>query len=385
MKRISLSLCALTALGTLSHLNAESSEEAILKALQNVELSGFGRLTYSASKPKGGETSESLRLSSQLNVVYKLHDDLFAGVTLAADGYNAPAADQSYPLHGYTASNNKGIYVDRWYFRYLVDDFTIIGGKYDITSPWTETGFNSSRGNGLSALYKGISDWTFAGLAFLQTNGFDDTNLDVDLGSNHNYYAAGVTGNLKDIGLDVQLWGGAYENVMEAMAYTDVRYSFGGFRIRGQANYARINTRFASSKNIKGEEGLYYGLELRYTHDLFWLKGIYTKNDKDQPFYTFDGDNGGFLTSGEYEAINIANAERYSISVGKNFGNLSVEGTYHEFDDGKKSSNGESLEFGYRYGKSFYATLDIGYKEKTAESGDKTKTTSAELELIYRY
>jgi hypothetical protein len=395
MKRTKLSLCALIATGMLSHLNAQSSQEALLKALEDVEFSGFGRLIYKVEKPKDSDTSESLRFSSQLNAVYKLHDDLFAGVTLAADGLNYPDSDPSEPINGYKKENNKGIYVDRWYFKYLISDFTITGGKQDLTSPWTETGFNSSRGNGLSALYKGISDWTFAGAVFLQTNGFDDTNLYVDgsytpdLGSSHNYYAAGVTGNFKDIGLDVQLWGGAYENIMEAMVYTDVRYSIGGFRIRGQANYAKINTDFASRVDITGEEGIYYGLELRYNaNDLFYVKGEYTKNDKDQPFYTFDGDNIGFLTTGEYEAVNVANAKRYSVSIGKKFGNLNAELTYHEFDSdasrGTKSSNGESLELTYLYGK-LYIEWTLEYNEKTRADETKTKSPSSNLELIYRF
>lgn len=384
MKPIKLSLCTLIAISTLSHLNAESSlEETLRKAVEDIKISGFARTTYTVSKPNNADTSESLRYSGQLNVLYKNIDDLHFGATLAADGYNYPHSNASIPMAGYTASNNKGLYVDRFYLKYLNSGFELIGGKYDITSPWTETGYNSSRGNGLSALYKGVQDWTFAGLVFVQTNGFDDTNLGVDLGSNHNYYAAGVTGGLKDIGLDIQLWTGAYENVLESMLYTDIRYTLGGFRIRGQANYAKINTSFASEKGIVGEEGLYYGIELRYTHDLFWLKGIYTKNDKDQPLYTVDGDNGGFLTSGKYEAINIANAKRYSIGVGKNFNNLRLEGSYSNFDNGTIKSNGESIEIGYRYKKVFDASLELGYKTKTGADGEKKKTKSATLETYY--
>ncbi|MDR1614738.1 MAG: major outer membrane protein [Campylobacteraceae bacterium] len=384
MKQARLSLCAFIAIGALSQLNAETSlEETLRKAVENVKISGFARTTYKASKAGSADTSESLRYSGQLNVLYKNLDDLHFGATLAADGYNYPSSAASVPMAGYTASNNKGLYVDRFYLKYLINDFELIGGKYDIISPWTERGYNSSRGNGLSALYNGIQNWTFAGLVFLQTNGFDDTNLGVDLGSNHNYYAAGVTGNLKDIGLDVQLWTGAYENVLESMIYTDIRYTIGGFRVRGQANYAKINTRFASSKGIAGEKGIYYGLELRYVHDLFWLKGIYTKNDKDQPFYTVDGDNGGFLTSGEYEAINIADAARYSITVGKNFGDLRLEGSYTDFDNGTISSNGESVEIGYRYKKVFDASLELGYKTKTLADGEKVKTKTATLEMYY--
>jgi hypothetical protein len=383
MKRTKLSLCALAAIGTLSHLNAESSLEEALKAVENIKISGFARTTYGVSKTSGADTFESLRYSGQLNVLYKKLDDLHFGAALAADGYNYPSSAASIPMAGYTASNNKGLYVDRFYLKYLNNGFELTGGKYDITSPWTETGYNSSRGNGLSALYKGIEDWTFAGLVFLQTNGFDDTNLGVDLGSSHNYYAAGVTGNLKDIGLNVQLWGGAYENVLESMVYTDIRYTLGGFRIRGQANYAKINTRFASQKGIAGEEGIYYGVELRYTNDLFWTKGIYTKNDKKQPLYTVDGDNGGFLTSGEYEAINIANAKRYSVGIGKNFNDLRIEGSYTNFDNGTISSNGESIEIGYRYKKIFDASLELGYKTITAADGTKKNKKSATLETYY--
>ncbi|MDR1975738.1 MAG: major outer membrane protein [Campylobacteraceae bacterium] len=206
MKRTGLSLCTLAAIGAFSHLNAESSLEEILKRVENVSIGGFARSTYTASKTDGNDTYESLRLSGQLSILYKHIDDLHFGAALAADGITSPSSTPSAPMAGYTASNNKGLYVDRFYLKYLHNGFELIGGKYDITSPWTETGYNSSRGDGLSALYKGIEDWTFAGLAFLHTNGFDDTNMykngvyETDLGSNHNYYATGVTGNLKDIG-----------------------------------------------------------------------------------------------------------------------------------------------------------------------------------------
>ncbi|MDR1975737.1 MAG: hypothetical protein LBQ18_01950 [Campylobacteraceae bacterium] len=167
------------------------------------------------------------------------------------------------------------------------------------------------------------------------------------------------------------------------MAYTDIRYSLNGFSIRGQANYAKINKDFAAEHNIAGKEGLFYGLELRYTHELFWTKAIYTKNDKEQPLYTVDGDNGGFLTSGEYEAINIANAARYAFSVGKNFGNLRLEGTYHDFDNGTISSKGEKVSVGYRYKKFFDANLELVYKKKIGEDGIERGDKSAELEMYY--
>ncbi|MDR1554468.1 MAG: major outer membrane protein [Campylobacteraceae bacterium] len=386
MKQIKLSLVALVAIGTLSHLSAESSlEETLKKAVENIKISGFTRTKYNISKTDGANTGEVLRLSGQLNVVSKVYDDLFFGTTLAADGNNFPSHDPSSPIAGYTASNNKGLYVDRFYLKYLINDFELIGGKYDITSPWTETGFNSSRGNGLSVLYKGIKDWTFAGLTFLQTNGFDDTNYGVDLGSHHNYYATGVTGSFKDAGLDLQLWTGIYEKTMEVMIYTDVRYSFNGFGIRAQANYAKLDKDFAISNNIESQEGLYYGLELRYNvNDLFYVKGEYTKNDKDQPFYTFDGDNGGFLTSGEYETLNAPNAARYSVSIGKNFNDLRLEGSYYELDrDGDiKKLNGGSVEAGYKYGN-FIANLELTYKQRTVANGQKKGIKGAELELIY--
>ncbi|MDR2100720.1 MAG: hypothetical protein LBP40_07850 [Campylobacteraceae bacterium] len=55
------------------------------------------------------------------------------------------------------------------YLKYFMNGFEITGGKQNATSPYSEPGYNSSRDNGLLALYKDILDWTFAGLAFLQT------------------------------------------------------------------------------------------------------------------------------------------------------------------------------------------------------------------------
>jgi hypothetical protein len=387
MKQPKLSLVALIAIGALSHINAATLEESLKNFIENTNISGFERLKYSASKGNGKDTSETLRLSSQLNVVSNVYDDLFFGVTLAADGYNYPSTQPSIPLQGYNAANNKGIYVDRWYFKYAIDNFSFTGGKQDITSPWTETGFNSSRGNGLSVLYSGIKNWTFAGLAFLQTNGFDDTNHGVDLGSNHNYYAIGVTGALKDIGLDLQLWSGIYENIMEAMVYTDIRYSFSGFRIRAQANYAKVNEDFATLQSFSDDTGLYYGAELRYTSDIFWVKATYSKNDKDQPLYNFDGDNGGFIKSGGdsyYTGNNLADASIYSLAIGKNFGKLRLDGSYSYLDNHLVELNEGSIGFGYRPSKNFDASLSLGYVDEN-NNGTNKKTKKASIELIYLF
>jgi hypothetical protein len=379
MKRTKLSLAVFVAISALSRIDAAPLEEF----LKSVDVSGFERMKYNISKKDNATATENIRLSSQLNLISNVYENLYFGTTLAADGHNYPHSEPSAPIAGYNPATNKGVYVDRFYFRYIADGFTLTGGKQDVTTPWTETGFNSSRGNGLSALYSGIENWTFAAATFLQTNGFDDTNHGSDLGSHHNYYALGATGKFEDIGLDLQLWGGVYENIMDTMIYADAKYSFNGFRIRGQINYAKLDKDFADKLAFTDNDGIYYGVELRYTHEAFWVRAMYSKNDKKQPIYVFDGDNIEFIKAGGdlyYTATNLANAAVYYVGIGKNFDKFRVKGGYGIVDDGDKKDGEAEIGFGYRL-KNFDASLTFGYVDK--DTGADTKKSG--IEIIYKF
>jgi hypothetical protein len=270
MKRTKLSLAAIVAMGTFSYADVESATVSLEEALKDVKVSGFVRSKYNIQE-RDDKTTEDLRLSAALSGFYTFNDSLLFGATLAADGHNKPSSEASAPIGSYNPATNKGLYVDRFYFKYTIEALSITGGKQDITTPWTETGFNASRGNGLSALFNGIENWTFAGVTFLQTNGFDDSTYNYsnlatldpaifpygDLSSHHNFYALGAVGAFKDIGLGVEVWGSKYEKVIDTALYADVQYTFNGFMVRAQANYAKLDNEFANRDAVGDDDGFY--------------------------------------------------------------------------------------------------------------------------------
>lgn len=395
MKCTKLSLCALIAVGALSSVNAAALEESLKEInpsiFERVKIDGFARAKVNVKdKDSSDNTIEDIRLSAQLNVLYLYSDKLAFGTTLAADRNDNPAGSKSEPIAGYNSDYNKGLYVDRFYFRYTANGFAVTGGKQDITSPWTETGFNSSRGNGITALYNGVKDWTFAAAAFSQTNGLDDTNLGADIGSNRNLYAAGAIGALKDIGLGLQFWAGAYENVIDTALFADIQYSIKGFKVRGQLNYAKLDEDFFNAKGYADDDGIFYGVEAGYKNDLFSVSTSYTKNDKKQPVYGLDGDNIGFIKIGSdlyYYMINTGDAQTYYVNGGLYFDKLSFRAGYGILESGQEGYDGKISEahagIYYQYLKDFSVDLTLA-----ALDGGKTAISdsiSGTLQILCRF
>lgn len=395
MKITKLSLAAITTAATLSSINAAALEESLKEVnpsiFEKLKIDGFARAKVNVKDTdSSNNTVEDIRLSAQLNALYLYSDKLAFGTTLAADRNDKPAKSKSEPIAGYDADYNKGLYVDRFYFRYTANDFTFTGGKQDISSPWTETGFNSSRGNGVTALYKGVKEWTFAAAAFSQTNGLDDTNLGVDIGSNRNLYAAGAIGALKDIGLGLQFWAGAYENVIDTALFADVQYSIEGFKIRGQLNYSKLDKDFFDKQGYTDDDGIFFGVEAGYKNDLFSVGASYTKNDKKQPVYGLDGDNIGFIKVGSdlyYYMINTIDAQTYYVNGGLYFDKLSFKAGYGILESGPKGYDGKISEAHagvyYQYLKDFSVDLTLA-----ALDGGKTAMSdsiSGTLQILCRF
>jgi hypothetical protein len=338
MKFIKLSLSAIIAVGALGSLaNAAPLEEAI----KGIEIDGFARLRYihntHIERPVTiSNTTEAIRVSGELNIATPISDELSFGTTLNTDGYNYPNNGASAP----TGDLGQGTFnFDKYYFLYTgVKGLAIIGGKYTIPTPWTESGFAGSRGNGLVALYSGISDWTFAGAAYLQTNGFNNSFIDEitgaveDLGSKNNLYAAGIIGKIGPVGL--QIWAASIEHLIDATAFAQIDFEQAGFNLRAQVNYLQLADDGHSSSGLSytgrfdDNAGLFYGIEGGYKSDRFFITAGYTQADEDQPIYTLDDDNDGFIKFGKqlyYWTTNARNAQTYFGKGGITLGNISFE------------------------------------------------------------
>ncbi|GHV03956.1 hypothetical protein AGMMS50229_04260 [Campylobacterota bacterium] len=353
MKRLGLGLAALAAIGTLSPACAASLEEAI----KGVETSGFVRFKYGVKdRDDDQRTIETHRYSAQLNLTAPIEDDFYASASLSADKDEKPALAASEPAGGYDAASNKGLYNDRLYFMYKTDDLNVKLGKFEPTTPWTETGFNASRGNGLVAQYTGVEDWKFVGNAFVQTNGFDDTNVlgtgvgaaNGQGGSGHNFYALGVVGSFGEkIGLDAQVWAGKYENIIDSMVFANLRYKIDSFYVRAQAAATTLDESFQNLAGFADDTGLYYGGEIGFRNDDFFVRANYVQTDKDQPFYALDGDNDGFIKHGSdlyYLTTNVADTSTIFVSAGFWIDKLGFRVGYGLADSGSKGYDAKISE-----------------------------------------
>ena len=352
MKRLELGLAALAAAGALSPACAVSLEEAI----KGVETSGFVRFKYGVKdRDDAPHTIETHRYSVQLNLTAPIGDDFYASASLSGDKNEQPATAASEPIGGYNAGNNKGLYNDRLYFMYKTDDLNVKLGKFEPTTPWTETGFNASRGNGIVAQYMGVENLKFVGNVFVHTNGFDDTNVletngsDVFTtsgyvtngqgGSGNNFYAAGVVGDFKEIGLDAQVWASRYENIIESAVFANLRYKIDSFYVRAQADITTLNDGFQKAAGYTDDAGLYYAGDIGFRNDDFFVTVRYSQTDKDQPFVVLDGDNDGFIKVGSdlyYLTTNIADTTTTFVAAGFWIDKFGLRAGYGVADSGKK-------------------------------------------------
>ena len=382
MKRLGLGLAALAAAGALSPACAVSLEEAI----KGVETSGFVRFKYGVKdRDDAPHTIETHRYSGQLSLTAPIGEDFYASASLSSDKNEQPAKAASEPIGGYSAASNKGLYNDRMYLMYKTEDLNVKLGKFEPNSPWTETGFNASRGNGIVAQYTGIEGMRFVANAFAQTNGFDDTHvLEINAsdpldplfiggyvtnnqgGSKNNFYALGAVGEFKEIGLDAQVWASRYETIIESAFFANARLKVDSFYVRAQADITTLEDGFQKAVGYTDDAGLYYAGDIGFRNEDFFVSVRYMQTDKDQPFVILDADNDGFIKVGSdlyYTTTNIADTSTTYLSAGIWIDKLGLRAGYGVADSGKKGFDATISELHatatYNITPRFYAQLTV--------------------------
>jgi hypothetical protein len=349
MKFTKLSLAAIIAVGALGSF---ASAAPIEEAIKGVDVSGLVRYRYEYNNNDVSATRTN-RYSAQLNVVSPVADSLTAGVSVRAETgqQSEAAAAESYN----TAASVTGI--EKAWFKFAADGLSAQVGKFEIPTPWTESGYNGDRGNGLLALYSGVPGWTF-GAAFYN-NIFLENTLDTFGGNN--LYALTAIGAVGPVNL--QVWLSKWNDVFDYAAYAEAVLKLDGIYAKGQVNYLKLD------KAILDESGLFFGLEGGYDGkvDDLGVKAIIgvTVNDDKQGTFALDTDNDGFIKFGQqlYErTANSPDTKVFFAKAGVTVDKLGAELGYGLGKDVGSDDVSEILALlNYKYAKNFGLQLYYSY------------------------
>jgi hypothetical protein len=323
MKLTKLSLAAIIAVGALGTF---ASATPIEEAIKGVDVSGLVRYRYYygtefissyngvdslvGGAGASGDKESYNRFSASLNVLSPIADAFSAGVSVRAEGgmlenERTGGAAVNKPLSTVTG-------LDKAFFQYSADGLTAKIGKFEIPTPWTESGYNGNRGNGLLALYKVSDELTVAGAYYNQvgdtvTSGsaklipftYDAATDTVDTfdaltAGENDLFALAAIGKAGPVGL--QLWAAHNAEIFNTV-YGEATLNLNGIYGKAQVNWLKL------SENYGDEGGVFYGIEAGYkgkTDDTsFNAIAGYTKSDKDQSIYALDPDNDGFIKFGK--------------------------------------------------------------------------------------
>jgi hypothetical protein len=328
MKLTKLSLAAIIAVGAFSSF---ASAAPLEEAIKGVDVSGLVRYRYylgsefissnnGLASVVGGASNDKEsynRYSAQLNVLAPIADAFSAGVSVRAETGMAEN-ERIYGAASYgTGAAVTGI--EKAFFQYSANGLTAKIGKFEIPTPWTESGYNGNRGNGILALLSVVPDWTFAGAYYNQVGGGIVTEA-LGVGE-RDLYAAAAIGKVGPVGIQVWL---AHNVQVFDTAYAEAVFNLEGIYAKGQVNWLKLAKEIDPNK----EDGLFFGVEAGYKADTFNVVAGYTKNDKDQGIYALDDDNDGFIRFGKqlyYFTTNTADAQVFFAKGGVAIDKFGIE------------------------------------------------------------
>jgi hypothetical protein len=344
MKLAKLSLAAIIAVGAFSTANAANLEEAI----KGVELKGFLRYRFYSDSINEGtlQGSETHRYSYTATAVMPVADNLKAAIGFSYD-------DNEYAANAANTAPTVSSAV--MYFKYATKDYSLTAGRMAIATPWTESGFGGSKGNGAVAMYTAVPGWAFAAAGFVSTSGTAFTN-------GENLYAAAAIGAMGPVNL--QVWVAKMTNVFDSSIFAQVDTNMAGFSLKAQMNVLSLESVPAGAEDT----GTFYGAEIGYSMDNFGLAIGYTSTDDDQPIYTLDADDDGMLKYGQQiygDTVNAADADTMAIVANAKFGAFGVEAGYVDVEIGNVDADELYGLVKYKYSKNFglqayYSVYDTG-------------------------
>jgi hypothetical protein len=412
MKLTKLSLAAIIAVGAFSSF---ASAAPLEEAIKGVDVSGLVRYRYyfgsefissndgvaSVDAGKSADKESYNRYSAQLNILAPIADAFSAGVSVRAETgfaekergihsvYNPQTNTTSY-VGNAAASYSTGAAVtglDKAFFQYSADGLTAKIGKFEIPTPWTESGYNGNRGNGILALLSVVPDWTFAGAYYNQVGGGIATEI---LGE-RDLYALAAIGKVGPVGL--QLWLAHNVHVFDT-AYFEATFNLEGIYAKGQVNYLKIADEADNPLYVKDkDDGFFFGVEAGYKADTFNVVAGYTKNDKDQGIYALDIDNDGFIKFGKqlyYFTTNNPDTQVYFAKVGTTVEKFGVELGVGQANVKEVGDNWKPLEAyltgTFAYAKNFGFELYYSYLDLDNDKvNDKDENHEVRFQAQYKF
>ena len=381
MKLIKLSFAAIIAAGAMTTF---ASATPLEDAIKGVEVSGMARYRFYHQSDRGigygDNQTQRNRFSGELNIASPIADNLKFGISLTTDANNFASND---------ASSTDGVNVDKFWFQYAINDLTIKAGKMEIPTPWTESAFAGTRGNGILALYSGVENWTFAAAYYNQVNGIWDNHgvIDESIFGQEDLMAAAIIGSYDIFG--AQLWASRMTNVFDYSVFAQVNVNLSGFNALAQMNYLRL------ADELKGtfddDSGIFMGFTAGYKNDNFFVEAGYTKTDRDMGIYSLTPDDDSFIKFGQqlyYLTHNYEDQAVYFLRGGFNYNKFGFEAGFGFNDDGIDSDEDLKEYYGsvsYQCSKNFSLQAYYSFLDAKKVAEDYLENKEFRFQALYTF
>ncbi|NLC27410.1 MAG: major outer membrane protein [Campylobacteraceae bacterium] len=388
MKLAKLSLAAIVAVGAMTTFATAAPLE---EAIKGVEVSGMMRYRwYNQSNKTKKDKSDRYRMSAPITFVAPVADNLTAGVAFRYES-------NQYTKDG--ANDVSNVDAVKYWFKYATPDYSLRAGQFEISSPWTETGYGGTRGEGMLAMYTGLTDWTFAAGYWQNTRGMNDAKYikTTEVGK-QNLYAAAAIGSVGPVNL--QAWASKMVNVFDSSIFVQADTKYEGFSLKVQANQLELGgstkTALVDGCTFSKDKGTFWGAEAGFEMAGFNVDAGYTRNDKKMPIYALDGDNDGMIKAGKqmyYETTNAFDAKTMFVTAGYSFDKYRVGAGFVDAKNYTKTDKtGEKVkakeyygEAGYKYSKNFDLSFYYSRYDKNSVSNDVANGDNDEFRFQAMY
>jgi len=383
MKLAKLSLAAIVAAGAMTTF---ASAAPLEEAIKGVQVSGMMRYRWATNnKSKYGAntpyaaTSDNFRWSVPITFVMPVAENLTAGV-----GFNF-----NYFNDGKTESAKQGDWGSpKHWITYATPEYSLRVGRFEISSPWTETGYGGTRGQGFLGTLNMVENWTFAAAYFASLAGMDNGVWNLDFASDSNdLYAFAAIGSVGPVNL--QAWYSKMQDTFKSSVFVQADVAYEGFNLKAQANQLKLDggakTALYDGGLVSKDSGTFWGAEAGFGMDGFSVGAGMTQNDKKMPIYSLDDDNDGMIKAGwqmYYHTTNAFAARTMFLKAGYAFDQYRVNvgfvnaQAYNKADkQGDKVKARETyIDAGYKYSKNF--DLSVHYSIFDSRQSDDTFTGS---------
>jgi hypothetical protein len=382
MKLAKLSLAAIVAAGAMTTF---ASAAPLEEAIKGVEVSGMVRYRwatnnkskYNASTPYA-PSSDSFRWSVPVTFVMPVAENLTAGV-----GYNFDTKTDGKT----DSAKADGLGTAKYWFKYATPEYSLRVGRFEIATPWTESGYAGNRGQGFLGTLNMVENWTFAAAYFANTNlNGNFVNVlkkdhGVNLDNTNDIYAFAAIGAVGPVNL--QAWYSKMQDTYKHAIFVQADVAYEGFNLKGQASQLKLDDAtkeaLVATDIFTKDKGTFWGAEAGFGMNGFSVGAGITQNDKKMPIYELSPDSDGLIKAGWQMYYHTTNAfaarnmfvkagyawDQYRVNVG--FVNAQAyEGADKEGD--KLKARETYIDAGYKYSKNF--DLSVHYSMFDAR-GDK--------------